>query len=246
MVSNCSPIGALHLPKRPDKTPLIDETLSLIVPCRADEPGLRSTLDSLLAASPVATSCRPPAWRRNPGLPERCRPPTGPVSAAATRCASSVPATPSRSDEIDAVLGRAGSNALHRISLHRRAAVWGAWTCRVLLADWRGKPPGHERPVAAGRAATCWLFCDADVRVAPRRPGPAYTPRMQNGRRGLRLVAAREVPILDTQGQPVESDGGAAVPVRLRQCRRPPVHDPRKDALQRSACPKTCCWKMPG
>ena len=70
----------------------------------------------------------------------------------------------------------------------------GALTCRVLLADWRGKPRAMN---------TLWqwaygdllLFCDADVRIDPQAIAHLYAQARAEPQVGL--VAAREVPMLE-------------------------------------------------
>ncbi len=161
---------------------MIEKTLSLAIPCRADEPGLGSTLDSLLAA------CRSPALPSaclreiliclNGVSADRPSPPLHAVREFCTRHAITL-------DEIDL------ASAQER-SPHAAAGL----RCVVLVAGWRGKPRAMNALWRWARGDLL-AFCDADVRVAPDALARLYA-QLQNDARA-RLVAAREVPVVDAQ-----------------------------------------------
>ena len=192
MVSNCSPFGALHLPKRPDKTPMIDETLSLVVPCRADEPDLGSTLESLLAASlspQLPSGCvRELLVCINGVGPDRACPPLLAVRDFCTRHAISLR---------EIALSSAEQAQTHTPSQSSPGAEGrGAWTCRVLLAAWRGKPRAMNT-LWQWACGDLLLFCDADVRIEPQAIADLYARMRAEPQLGL--VAAREVPMLEPE-----------------------------------------------
>jgi len=183
-------VGALHLPKPPAKTSMIDRTLSLIVPCRADEPDLGSTLESLLAAG--LSSRLPPGCVRellvciNGVGPNQPSPPLLAVRDFCARHAISLR---------EIALSSAEQAQTHKQPWSSPGAEGsGALTCRVLLAAWRGKPRAMN---------TLWqwaygdllLFCDADVRLDPQAIACLYAHAQTEPQLGL--VAAREVPMLE-------------------------------------------------
>ena len=158
------------------------DTLSLAIPCRADEPGLGHTLDSLLAA------CRspelPPACLReilvclNGVTAGRPCPPLHAVREFCTHHAVSL-------DEIDLSSAQ-----------ERTPQATAGLRCVVLTADWRGKPRAMNALWSWARGSVL-AFCDADVRVAPDALAGLYAA-LQNDAQA-RLVAAREVPVLDAR-----------------------------------------------
>ena len=154
-------------------------TLSLAIPCRADEPGLGSTLDSLFAAC------------RSPELPSACLreilvclngvsagQASPPLAAVREFCAHHAVSL----EEIDLSSAQEGAS-------HADAGL----RCVVLAADWRGKPRAMNALWRRARGDLL-AFCDADVRVAPDALARLYA-EMQNDDQA-RLVAAREVPVL--------------------------------------------------
>ena len=177
---------------------MIDETLSLVVPCRADEPDLGSTLESLLVAS---LSSQLPAGRVRELLvcingvgpdrpcPEPSRRACPPLLAVRDFCARHAIS-----------LREIALSSAEQAQTHKRyqsspgAEGRGALTCRVLLAAWRGKPRAMN---------TLWqwaygdllLFCDADVRLDP--PAIAHLYAQAQAEPQVGLVAAREVPMLE-------------------------------------------------
>ena len=171
---------------------MIDRTLSLVVPCRADEPDLGSTLESLFTAS------------LSPQLPSGCvrellicingvglDQPSPPLLAVRDFCARH--AISLREMTLSSA-EQAQASARQQPRSSSGAGGQGAWTCRVLLAAWRGKPRAMN---------TLWqwaygdllLFCDADVRLDPQAIASLYAHAQQE--RQLGLVAAREVPMLE-------------------------------------------------
>lgn len=169
---------------------MTDETLSLTIPCRADEPDLGSTLESLLAAS-LASRLPPGCVRElliciNGVGPARPGPPLLAVRDFCARHAISLREMTLSSAE------QAHARQPPRSSPGAKGR--GAWTCRVLLAAWRGKPRAMN---------TLWqwaygdllLFCDADVRVEPQAIADLYARIRAEPQLGL--VAAREVPMLE-------------------------------------------------
>ena len=168
---------------------MIDETLSLVVPCRADEPDLGSTLESLLAAG---LSPRLPAGCMRELLvcingvgPARPCPPLLAVRDFCARHAISLR---------EITLSSAEQAQEYVRQQPRSSPGKGVRTCRVLLADWRGKPRAMN---------TLWqwaygdllLFCDADVRIDPQALAYLYARVQKEPQLGL--VAAREVPMLE-------------------------------------------------
>ena len=158
------------------------DTLSLAIPCRADEPGLGDTLDSLFAAcvSPeLPAACLQEILICLNGTP--AGQPSPPLHAAREFCARHAVSL----DEIDL------SSAEERAP---QADV--GLRCLVLVADWRGKPRAMNALWRWARGGLL-LFCDADVRVDPDALARLYA-QIQNDAQ-VRLVAAREVPVLDTK-----------------------------------------------
>lgn len=187
-------------------------TLSLTIPCRADEPDLGSTLESLFAASlspqlpsgcvrellicingtgPDRPSPEPPSTSplRGYAQDERGRRACPPLLAVRDFCARHVISLR------EITLSSAEPAQTHKQSQSAPGTEGqGALTCRVLLADWRGKPRAMN---------TLWqwaygdllLFCDADVRIDPQALASLYARVQKEPQLGL--VAAREVPMLE-------------------------------------------------
>ncbi len=198
---------------------MIDETLSLTIPCRADEPGLGSTLESLFAAGlstqlpsgcvrellicingvgpdrpcpePASTSLRYAQHERSRrACPEPSRRACPPLLAVRDFCARHAIAI----QEI--TLSSAEQAQTHeQYQSSPGTEGQGAWTCRVLLADWRGKPRAMNT-LWQWAGGDLLLFCDADVRIDPQAIASLYA-RMRTEPQ-LGLVAAREVPMLET------------------------------------------------
>ena len=181
---------------------MIDETLSLAMPCRADEPDLGSTLESLFAASlspQLPSGCVRELLICINGVgpdqpcPEPSRRACPPLLAVRDFCARHV-------ITIQEIALSSAEQAQEYARQQPRpssgAEGQGAWTCRVLLADWRGKP----RAMNTLWQWTCGdllLFCDADVRLDPQAIAHLYAQMRTDPQ--LRLVAAREVPILEAK-----------------------------------------------
>ncbi len=179
---------------------MIDETLSLTIPCRADEPDLGSTLESLFVAS---LSPRLPAGcvrellicingvgpaRACPEPSRRACPPLLAVRDFCARHALSL-------QEI--VLSSAAQAQTQQQSASTPGAEEpGALTCCVLLADWRGKPRAMNTLWQWARGDLL-LFCDADVRIDPQAIGYLYAHWQAEPQ--VRLVAACETPMLEAQ-----------------------------------------------
>ncbi len=193
---------------------MIDETLSLTIPCRADEPDLGSTLESLFAASlssqlpsgcvrellicingtgPDQIGPAPPSTSplRGYAQDERGRRACPPLLAVRDFCARH--AISLREMTFSSV-EQAQASACQQPRSSSGAGGQGAWTCRVLLADWRGKPRAMNTlwQWACGDLLLC---CDADVRLDP--PAIAYLYARMRAEPQLGLVAAREVPMLE-------------------------------------------------
>lgn len=169
--------------------------LSLAIPCRADEPGLGETLESLY------TACR------QSGLPlglirellicvngEKPGETCAPVLATRAFCARHdvfLREIRMLGDEIAAVEKTTFTQTMS-------AASDGALPqCLVLATERRGKPLAWNLlwRRAIGEAV---LFCDADVRIDPEAVVRLYA-RLQREPH-LQLVAAREVPVLEGKG----------------------------------------------
>lgn len=181
---------------------MIDETLSLTIPCRADEPDLGSMLESLFAASlspqlpsgcvrellicingvDLDQSCPEPS--------RRACPPLLAVRDFCTRHAISLREIPLSYAE------QAQANTRQQHRPFPGAEGQGAWTCRVLLAAWRGKPRAMNT-LWQWACGDLLLFCDADVRLDPQTIAYLYAHAQKEPQLGL--VAAREVPILDAK-----------------------------------------------
>ena len=170
---------------------MTDETLSLTIPCRADEPGLGSTLESLFAAG-LSTQLPSGCVRElliciNGVGPARPCPPLLAVRDFCARHAIAIQEITLSSAE------QAQTHKQYQSSPGTEGR--GKWTCRVLLADWRGKPRAMNT-LWQWACGDLLLFCDADVRIDPQAIASLYA-RMQTEAQ-LGLVAAREVPMLET------------------------------------------------
>ncbi len=165
-------------------------TLSLTIPCRADEPDLGSTLESLFAAS------------LSPQLPSGCvrellvcingvgpDQPSPPLLAVRALCARH--AIPLREITLSSA---EPAQTPKQLQPSPGAGGQGALTCRVLLADWRGKPRAINT-LWQWACGDLLLFCDADVRIDPQAVASLYARVQREPQLGL--VAAREVPMLE-------------------------------------------------
>lgn len=162
--------------------------MTLGIPCRADEPGLRPTLDSLWDAC------------LHPELPagfvtdviicingvksgEVCPP----LAAVQSFCAEhSIPLREVRLDG-EGVTPVSATDGSGPVPL----------SCTVLLTPWLGKPRAWNM-IWQRAGGDLVLFCDADVRVEREAVYHLYT-RLQR-EAALSLVAAREVPVLEGGG----------------------------------------------
>ena len=169
---------------------MIDETFSLTIPCRADEPDLGSTLESLFAASlspRLPSGCvRELLICINGVGPDRPCPPLLAVRAFCARHAISLREMTLSSAE------QAQTHKQYRSS--PGAGEQEALTCRVLLAAWRGKPRAMNT-LWQWACGDLLLFCDADVRLDPQAIACLYARVQTEPQVGL--VAAREVPMLE-------------------------------------------------
>ena len=170
--------------------------LTLAIPCRADEPGLGATLESLLAAC------------QHPQLPlqfvrelvicinglkqgESCAP-LAAVHECAARRSMLVEEVWSEQEEQSTESGLRSLLPTGQASTKSPRPSF-----IVLLTERRGKPPAWN---------TLWnwakeelvLFCDADVRLAEDAVYRLFARLQQEPH--LRLVAAREVPVLQSKG----------------------------------------------
>lgn len=181
--------------------------LTLAIPCRADEPGLAETLESLRTAcrhlhGPVElVMCLNGLRRTHP-----CRP-LAAVRAFCRRYGIPVQEMwdPGQAGETTPLQGGTPVSLLPQEETKRSEAlqdqpgvaapteVGPLRRCTVLLTEELGKPRAWNRlwKCAAGELV---LFCDADVRVA----ADAVSCLLDRLRREpqLRLLAAREVPVL--------------------------------------------------
>ena len=187
-------------------------TLSLTIPCRADEQDLGSTLESLFAASlspqlppgcvrellvcingvdpdqpcpePASTSLRSAQHERS----RRACPPLLAVRDFCTRHAISLR---------EMTLSSTESAQTHtQYESSPGAEGQETWTCRVLLADWRGKPRAMNT-LWQWACGDLLLFCDADVRLDTQAIARLYEQVRMEPQVGL--VAAREVPMLEAE-----------------------------------------------
>lgn len=171
---------------------MLDETLSLAIPCRADEPDLGSTLESLFTAS--LSSQLPPGCVRellvciNGVGPAQLCPPLLAVRDFCARHAVSLR---------EIALSSAEQDESHKqYESSSGPEEQGALTCRVLLADWRGKPRAMNT-LWQWAGGDLLLFCDADVRLDPQAIACLYACMRTEPQLGL--VAAREVPLLEPE-----------------------------------------------
>ena len=166
---------------------MIDETLSLAIPCRADEPDLGSTLESLFAASlspQLPSGCVRELLICINGVgpdqpcPEPSRRACPPLLAVRDFCAR-------HAITIQEIALSSAEQAQEYARQQPRpssgAEGQGAWTCRVLLADWRGKPRAMNT-LWQWACGDLLLFCDADVRLDPQAIAHPYTPRCGRNR----------------------------------------------------------------
>lgn len=169
---------------------------SLAIPCRADEPGLGATLESLLAAchhAQLPLQCVREVVICINGL--KCGAPCAPLAAvhecAARRGLAVKEIWPEQEEQATEPEVRTFLPA-SPVSTNSRSLSF-----IVLLTERRGKPPAWN---------TLWnwvqeelvLFCDADVRLGEDAVYHLFA-RLQHEPH-LRLVAAREVPVLQQRG----------------------------------------------
>ena len=186
-------------------------TLSLTIPCRADEPDLGSTLESLLTAclSPqLPVGCVRELLicingvgpdRACPEPSRRACPPLLAVRDFCTRHAIAV-------QEIElSSQSQPAQPAQPEQAQQSSPGADGALTCRILLAAWRGKPRAMNA-LWQWACGELLLFCDADVRVDPQAIASLYAHVQTEPQVGL--VAARETPILEA-GSSIWSRMGA-------------------------------------
>ena len=182
--------------------------LTLAIPCRADEPGLAETLKTLLA------TCQ------HPHLPAELRiemvicingvkkaPPCPPLTAVRGFCARTAIALREVRESRDE---EKSQSALFRQPPHPIATKPPIQLCTVLLTEQLGKPHAWNMlwKQAAGELI---VFCDADVRVDTA--AVFYLLNRLQEEPDLRLIAAREVPVLQ-EGATVWSRMGA-IPYRF-------------------------------
>ena len=217
---------------------MIDETLSLAIPCRADEPDLGSTLESLFTAS--LSSRLPSGCVRellvciNGVGPAQLCPPLLAVRDFCARHAVSLR---------EIALSSAEQDESHKqYESSSGPEEQGALTCRVLLADWRGKPRAMNT-LWQWAGGDLLLFCDADVRLDPQAIACLYACMRTEPQLGL--VAAREVPLLEPEASIWSRMG--ALPYRFNFGNAGGrLFLIRKDALERTHAGRPCCWKTPG
>ena len=178
-------------------------TLSLTIPCRADEPDLGSTLESLLTAclSPqLPVGCARELFICINGVgPDLACPPLLAVRDFCTRHAIAI-------QEIElSSQSQPAQPAQPEQAQQSSPGADGALTCRILLADWRGKPRAMNT-LWQWACGELLLFCDADVRVDPQALAHLYAQLKTEPQVGL--VAARETPILEA-GSSIWSRMGA-------------------------------------
>ena len=173
---------------------MIDETFSLTIPCRADEPDLGSTLESLLAASlspQLPSGCVQELLICINGVgPDQPCPPLLAVRNFCARHAIALREIPLSSAE------QAPADAHQRPRSSPGAEGQGALTCHVLLADWRGKPRAMNT-LWQWACGDLLLFCDADVRIETQAIAYLYAHAQTEPQLGL--VATREVPMLEPE-----------------------------------------------
>jgi len=164
--------------------------LSLAIPCRADEPGLDATLESLLEA--CRHSQLPPQLLREVvicinglKLEEVC----APLTAVREFCARlGVP--------VEEVWVEPDDRQAKKRELGKVSTDLPFPSFIVLLTERKGKPPAWNTLWRWTRGEMV-LFCDADVRVEREAVYHLYTGLQKEPQ--LRLVAAREVPVLQTK-----------------------------------------------
>jgi cellulose synthase/poly-beta-1,6-N-acetylglucosamine synthase-like glycosyltransferase len=169
------------------------DSLILAVPCRADEPGLEATLESLYAAC------------RHPQLPPQLMKelvvclngvkqgkPYVPLTAVRDFCTRHGLPVAEGWIENDYTKGEVSFPELDPVSTDSPRPSF-----IVLLSGRKGKPPAWNILWRWAKSETV-LFCDADVRVGQDAVYHLYARLRQEPH--LRLVAAREVPVLQGGG----------------------------------------------
>jgi hypothetical protein len=181
--------------------------LTIGVPCRADEPGLLETLESLVFACqqptfPIGLTvelvvCINGVTEREPSRPRaavhevcaRLGVPVKEIRLDSEKCFSSTPQfarlTPLRTGTRNPC-----SNSTHQEE-NGPVSLQG---CLVLLTERLGKPRAWNAIWQRASGETV-LFCDADVRVEQRAVAALYVRLERDST--LVLVAAREVPMTD-------------------------------------------------
>ena len=166
-------------------------SVSITIPCRADEPDLRGMLDSLVTASlspqlPSGCIREILICINGLGADQACPP----LLAVRDFCAQNAVAL----QEIVLSSSEAQSHEQTRLAAEPEAA--GRLQCVVLLAAWRGKPKALNT-LWQWACADLLLCCDADVRIDPHAIAHLYAHLKTEPQ--LRLVAACEVPILEAK-----------------------------------------------
>ncbi len=160
--------------------------ISLVVPCRADEPDFRSTLDSLLIASDshsLPDNCvKELIVCINGGNVEKDCPP---LRAVRYFC----DANKLRLDEV--WLDESRPTIENELTSYDGRVVDQKLRCLVLSAPWRGKPRAMNALFKRSRS-NLLVFCDADVRVDPEAIAHLYSEAICKN--GPYLIAATEVP----------------------------------------------------
>ena len=176
--------------------------LTLALPCRADEPGLSATLESLFAA------CQHPQLPPqligefviciNGLRPGETCPPLLAVHDFCDRHGVQVEET-WLADGSDSLSEEGKDEKLLAPQIQRGGVSTKSFSPSflVLLTERQGKPPAWNALWRRARGKMI-LFCDADVRVESNAVYHLYT-RLQTEPQ-LRLVAAREVPVLQGEG----------------------------------------------
>lgn len=193
----------------------MNNSLSLAIPCRVDEPGLGATLKSLYAACQHSslpeklvrelaicingvepgTQCPPlvavRAFCRELNIPlqELWISPAGEPLQRVVEARPAVPLHLSKRNEILNQQMREGG-----VESEGHPTIP---SCAVLLTERRGKPPAWNL-LWRRTAGSIVLFCDADVRVDQEAVGLLYSRLQQEPH--LLLVAAREAPVVEEGG----------------------------------------------
>ena len=163
-------------------------SISITIPCRADEPDLRSMLDSLWRAcqsAQVPADCIQELCICINGVTEV--PDCPPLQVIRDFCAQ----TNIVIREVE--LAPEGGCSFDTLQTAPESFPLGVPTCTVLLTPWRGKPRAMNALWQRAHGELL-LFCDADVRVDPQAIAHLYNQMEEQPH--VRLAAAREVPVL--------------------------------------------------